>query len=177
LAENGDTLLASGGEDSFIAIWRFTGTEAWKKSPGSNPDFEFQVQYFQNSRILFDSMIIGHEGWINSLQWNQKGLTLTVTLTLIHWFSSREAVISPGRESTCDTCICTSNTAFPFRTTHFLFQRPLDHNLGEPWGDLDGKVPAGNCGWADPGWIWCKVQRGESRELGVPRVDSNLVQP
>ena len=61
--------MASGGEDTFIAIWRFT--QAHSEALTSDK-FEFQVQNFQNSKIVFDSMIIGHEGWINSLQWNSR---------------------------------------------------------------------------------------------------------
>jgi len=66
--DNGDRLLATGGEDSFIAIWRFKAEH--KAVPD---DFEFQVVQFKSQKVVFDSMIVGHEGWINSLQWNETG--------------------------------------------------------------------------------------------------------
>lgn len=69
--DNGDVLLASGGQDSFIAVWRLT------KSQSTMSDFEFQVHRFKDYLVVFDSMIIGHEGWINSLDWNQKGFCVT----------------------------------------------------------------------------------------------------
>lgn len=67
LIENGDVLLASGGQDSFIAVWRLT------RSMSTKSEFEFQVHRFKNYYVVFDSMIIGHEGWINSLHWNKEG--------------------------------------------------------------------------------------------------------
>jgi hypothetical protein len=60
--------MATGGEDSFIAVWRFT------KSKTDQSNFEFQVHQFKEYTVVFDSMIIGHEGWINSLHWNLKGI-------------------------------------------------------------------------------------------------------
>ena len=68
-SENGDTLLATGGEDSYIAIWRFKEFTSEVQSE----EFEFQIQWFKNYKISFDSMIIGHDGWINSLHWGQDG--------------------------------------------------------------------------------------------------------
>jgi len=78
-AENGEILLATGGQDSYIAVWRLT-----KETLTS--DFEFQIHQFQDYSVIFDSMIIGHEGWISSLQWNSKG-----NLTLVgsfHYFNN-----------------------------------------------------------------------------------------
>jgi WD40 repeat protein len=81
LSENGETLLASGGQDSFIAVWRFT------KSSLSQSDLEFQVHKYKNYSVIFDSMIIGHEGWINSLHWNSEGKItnfLSIFINVLH---------------------------------------------------------------------------------------------
>jgi len=68
ILENGETLMATGGEDSFIAVWRFT------KSIAEQSSFEFQVHKFKDHSVVFDSMIIGHEGWINSLNFKPNGI-------------------------------------------------------------------------------------------------------
>lgn len=66
--ENGERLLAAAGQDSYISIWRLKSNQEVMSS-----EFEFQVVQFKNIKIVFDSMILGHEGWINSLQWNDNG--------------------------------------------------------------------------------------------------------
>ncbi|CAG7732338.1 unnamed protein product [Allacma fusca] len=67
-----EILMAAGGEDSFISIWRFTASQI------EVSEFEFQVHKFGEYNVVFDSIIMGHEGWINSLHWstsdaNQEG--------------------------------------------------------------------------------------------------------
>lgn len=70
-SDNGETLLATGGQDSFIAVWRFKDNKELDTS--ITQQFEFQSYSFKNFTILFDSMIIGHEGWITSLDFNSQG--------------------------------------------------------------------------------------------------------
>ena len=60
-----EVLLAAGGEDSFISIWRFTASEM------DASEFEFQVHKFGKYSVIFDTLIMGHEGWINSLAWDE----------------------------------------------------------------------------------------------------------
>ncbi|ODN06022.1 putative elongator complex protein 2 [Orchesella cincta] len=91
--DNGDVLLASGGQDSFIAVWRLT------KSKSAKSDFEFQVHHFKDYLVLFDSMIIGHEGWINSLNWNSKGelISCSSDQSTIIWTCSDDIWIEKSR--------------------------------------------------------------------------------
>ncbi|XP_021955875.1 probable elongator complex protein 2 [Folsomia candida] len=79
--ETGDTLLATGGQDSFIAVWKFS------KSKSDQSSFEFQVHQYKDYNVVFDSMIIGHEGWINSLHWNFEGelLSCSSDQSIIIW--------------------------------------------------------------------------------------------
>jgi hypothetical protein len=64
--------MASGGQDSFIAIWRFTKEEKQKSS------FEFQVHKYKKYNVIFDSMIYGHENWVNSLHWKNNSKIYTL---------------------------------------------------------------------------------------------------
>lgn len=91
--ENGDVLMASGGEDSFIAIWRFT------KNKPEIEDFEFQIHHYQDYIIVFDSMIMGHEGWINSLDWSTKGelLSCSSDQSTIIWENQGEIWMEKSR--------------------------------------------------------------------------------
>lgn len=76
--ENGNLLLASGSQDSFIRLWQII--------PVQNPDEENITS--QRLKIYLESVLAGHEGWVYSLNWSSTSMQLlsaSIDKSMIIW--------------------------------------------------------------------------------------------
>jgi elongator complex protein 2 len=97
--DNGDLLLASSSQDSFIRIWRIS-----PKTKGSVSDSELiQVDEKnfivaeQKFTISLDSVLQAHEGWVYGVHWNRNVkdnslqlLSSSIDKTMIIWTIDKE---------------------------------------------------------------------------------------
>lgn len=106
-ADDGDILLASASQDTFIRLWRLSPA----RTIDTNGDDEIRVEERQfgcqlnngamrKYKVALESVLSGHDGWITGLDWHHQrdgGLALlssSMDKTLIIWALTEDGVWS-----------------------------------------------------------------------------------
>ena len=91
---NGDTLLASSSQDSFIRIWRIS-SKAESILPAGEDLIQVEERTFKIGEttqiLILESVLQGHENWVYSVHWNRTAegklqlLSSSMDKTMIIW--------------------------------------------------------------------------------------------
>jgi elongator complex protein 2 len=102
--DNGDMLLASASQDTFIRLWRISPCDSDKRrtTPRAAESIQIQEKRFalgvKKFVLSLESVLQGHEGWIYSIHWKRNNDTNALQLlsssmdrTMIIWSFDKES--------------------------------------------------------------------------------------